>query len=47
MTDADSFYGGQDFWRVPEDPAQEQAAVDQPPYYLTLACQASRSRTSR
>ncbi|WP_406829884.1 UPF0182 family protein [Pedococcus sp. KACC 23699] len=36
VTDAASFYGGQDFWEVPEDPAQEQANVVQPPYYLTL-----------
>ena len=34
---ADSFYGGQDFWRVPTDPAQESKSVNQPPYYLTLA----------
>ncbi|HEV7173390.1 UPF0182 family protein [Pedococcus sp.] len=37
VTDADSFYGGQDFWRVPNDPAQEDRVVMQPPYYLTLA----------
>jgi uncharacterized membrane protein (UPF0182 family) len=37
VTDADSFYGGQDFWRVPNDPTEENAAVYQPPYYLTLA----------
>jgi uncharacterized membrane protein (UPF0182 family) len=37
VTTADSFYGGNDFWRVPEDPAQESRNVDQPPYYLTLA----------
>ena len=37
VTDADSFYGGQDFWRVPDDPTQEEGAVYQPPYYLTLA----------
>lgn len=37
VTDADSFYGGQDFWRVPNDPTQEESAVYQPPYYLTLA----------
>ncbi|GAA4719925.1 UPF0182 family protein [Pedococcus ginsenosidimutans] len=36
VTDAASFYGGQDFWDVPEDPAQEERNVDQPPYYLTL-----------
>jgi uncharacterized membrane protein (UPF0182 family) len=36
VTDANSFYGGNDFWEVPEDPAQEERNVDQPPYYLTL-----------
>jgi uncharacterized membrane protein (UPF0182 family) len=35
VTDADSFYGGQDFWEVPEDPSADNP-VDQPPYYLTL-----------
>lgn len=35
VTDAASFYGGQDYWQIPEDPAQE-ANVVQPPYYLTL-----------
>jgi hypothetical protein len=37
VTDPYSFYGGQDYWRVPTDPAQEDTNVDQPPYYLTLA----------
>ena len=37
VTDANSFYGGQDYWRVPDDPAQEGKGVYQPPYYLTLA----------
>ncbi|GAA1231782.1 hypothetical protein GCM10009657_04090 [Oryzihumus leptocrescens] len=37
VTDAGSFYGGQDFWRVPSDPTQEQKVVDQPPYYLSVA----------
>ena len=38
VTDADSFYGGQDFWRVPNDPTRDEATtVFQPPYYLTLA----------
>ena len=36
VTDPASFYGGQDFWEVPEDPAQEERNVLQPPYYLTL-----------
>ena len=36
VTEAASFYGRADFWRVPQDPAQS-AQVYQPPYYLTLA----------
>jgi uncharacterized protein len=35
VSDPSSFYGGQDFWRVPDDPTRS-AGVDQPPYYLTL-----------
>jgi uncharacterized membrane protein (UPF0182 family) len=32
-----SFYGGQNFWSVPNDPtAPESFAVTQPPYYFTL-----------
>ena len=37
VTDAGAFYGGQDFWTVPDDPTQEQQTVDQPPYYLSIA----------
>ena len=37
MQDPDSFYGGQDFWRIPQDPTQETARTDQPPYYLSIA----------
>lgn len=37
VEDPDSFYGGQDFWRVPLDPTQETARTDQPPYYLSIA----------
>src|SRR3954447_768713 len=36
VTDPKAFYSGADFWAVPNDPTQ-QAAVPQPPYYLTLA----------
>ncbi len=36
VTDPGSFYGGSDFWAVPDDPTKANAAVDQPPYYLTL-----------
>jgi uncharacterized membrane protein (UPF0182 family) len=35
VSDAQSFYSGNDFWRVPDDPTQT-GAVDQPPYFLTL-----------
>lgn len=35
VQDPHAFYGGQDFWRVPEEPAQ--GGGDQPPYYLQLA----------
>jgi len=37
VTDAAAFYGGQDYWQVPDDPTQEQKTVDQPPYYLSIA----------
>ncbi len=33
---AEDFFGGNDFWKVPDDPAQEGQNVFQPPYYLTL-----------
>jgi len=33
-----AFYGGQNFWSVPDDPAvPAQFSVSQPPYYLTLS----------
>jgi uncharacterized membrane protein (UPF0182 family) len=35
--DAASFYGGQNFWRVPDDPTQPADNLLQPPYYLSLA----------
>jgi len=35
VTDAASFYSGQDFWRNPYDPTVVEK-VNQPPYYLTL-----------
>ena len=35
VTDAGAFFGGQDFWLVPNDPARGSADL-QPPYYLTL-----------
>ena len=36
-TVASSFYGGQNFWRVPDDPTQPADNLMQPPYYLSLA----------
>ena len=37
VTDPGSFFSGQDFWRVPEDPTSAAGAGrDQPPYYLTI-----------
>jgi uncharacterized membrane protein (UPF0182 family) len=35
VTDAASFYSGQDFWRSPNDPTSPRSLA-QPPYYLTL-----------
>jgi uncharacterized protein len=37
VTDAGAFYGGQDYWTVPDDPTKEDRKVDQPPYYLSIA----------
>jgi len=37
VTDPGAFYTGQDFWTIPDDPAQETQKVDQPPYYLSIA----------
>jgi uncharacterized membrane protein (UPF0182 family) len=37
VTDPGAFYGGQDYWTVPDDPTQETRRVDQPPYYLSIA----------
>jgi uncharacterized protein len=35
---AEAFFGGQDFWRVSEDPsAGGEIDVDMPPYYLSIA----------
>ena len=36
VTDPQSFYSGQDFWIVPDDPTRRGANEPQPPYYLTL-----------
>ncbi|WP_432934642.1 UPF0182 family protein [Microbispora sp. CA-135349] len=36
ITDARSFYSGQDFWNVPDDPSPTEKNVKQPPYYLSV-----------
>jgi uncharacterized protein len=37
VTDPGAYYGGQDYWTIPDDPTQETQKVDQPPYYLSIA----------
>src|SRR5258706_3518352 len=38
VQDPASFYGGQNFWAIPDDPTKgRQVAIPQPPYYFTLA----------
>jgi hypothetical protein len=34
VTNAQSFFSGQDFWQVPSDPATANSDLRQPPYYL-------------
>jgi uncharacterized membrane protein (UPF0182 family) len=34
VTEANDFFSGQDFWEVPQDPAQVGKGLKQPPYYL-------------
>lgn len=36
VTDPGAFYGGQDFWTIPDDPTAS-TPVPQPPYYLSIA----------
>ena len=36
ITEPHAFYAGTDYWKVPDDPTKSNA-VQQPPYYLTLA----------
>ncbi len=45
VTDPGAFYGGSDFWSVPNDPTKQGASVDQPPYYLTLQMPDQQSPT--
>ncbi|MEW9534275.1 UPF0182 family protein [Microbispora sp. NPDC049125] len=44
VTDANAFFGGQDFWKVPEDPATGKSK--QPPYYVTMKMPGSTERFS-
>jgi uncharacterized membrane protein (UPF0182 family) len=38
VTDPASFYGGQNFWSIPDDPTKgKKVTIPQPPYYFTLA----------
>jgi uncharacterized membrane protein (UPF0182 family) len=37
VQDAESFYGGQDFWRIPTDPTLDERNTDQPAYYQSIA----------
>lgn len=37
VTDANSFYGGGDFWQIPKDPTHPTATQDLPVYYQSLA----------
>ena len=36
VTDAGTFYSGNDAWVTPKDPTQGSSALAQPPYYLTM-----------
>jgi uncharacterized membrane protein (UPF0182 family) len=37
VTEPEQFYGGQNFWNVPDDPSRDNSGgASQPPYYLTL-----------
>jgi len=36
VTEPQAFYGGQDFWKVPNDPTRKGSGKPQPPYFLTL-----------
>ncbi|WP_239090033.1 UPF0182 family membrane protein [Sphaerimonospora thailandensis] len=46
ITDARSFYSGQDFWNVPKDPStDDKADIKQPPYYLSVKMPGAQSAT--
>lgn len=40
-----SFYGGQNFWTVPNDPTSSASNLNQPPYYLTMSMPGYRQPT--
>ncbi|GAA1021838.1 UPF0182 protein [Acrocarpospora pleiomorpha] len=44
VTNANAFFSGQDFWKVPEDPATKKSK--QPPYYVTMKMPGSTERFS-
>ncbi|MFC0555258.1 UPF0182 family protein [Planotetraspora thailandica] len=46
ITDARSFYSGQDFWNVPDDPSSGEKNIKQPPYYLSVKMPGSQSSFS-
>lgn len=43
ITDPKSFYSGQDFWNVPDDPSSGEKNVKQPPYYLSVKMPGSQT----
>lgn len=47
VTSADQFYGGQDFWKVPVDPAQESKLNVQPRTTSRSICRVRAPRRSR
>ncbi|WP_343954565.1 UPF0182 family protein [Nonomuraea longicatena] len=44
VTNPDAFFGGQDFWKVPQDPATQK--LKQPPYYVTMKMPGGTERFS-
>jgi len=36
VTNANTFYAGQDIWAIPDDPTRGASGIPQPPYYLEL-----------
>jgi uncharacterized membrane protein (UPF0182 family) len=36
VTNANTFFGGQDFWAIPDDPTRPDVKLAQPPYYLQV-----------